>query len=184
MTKAVKAGDTIAVDYTGKHEDGKVFDTSKGRGPLEFTVGSGMMIKGFDTAVLGMEKGESKTVVIPPEQGYGQRDDKAFVDLPKAGMPDDMPLTEGMQVQLEDPEGRPVLATISKIREESVTMDLNHFLAGKTLTFDITISETGLTPKANEAHQCGCSGDSESEGCGCSSDSKGCSDKDGCGCGC
>jgi len=177
MTEEIKAGDTIAVDYTGKHEDGKVFDTSKDRGPLEFTVGSGMMIKGFDTAVVGMKKGESKTVVIPAEEGYGPRNDKAFVDIPKAGIPDDMPLTEGMQLQLQDPEGRPVPATVSKIGEENVTMDLNHFLAGQTLTFDITISEIGLTPKS---HQCGCnSDDSGSDGCGCGSEKDG-----GCGCGC
>ncbi len=181
MTETIQSGDTISVDYTGKNEDGKIFDTSQGKAPLSFTVGTGMMIKGFDTAVIGMKKGESKTVTISPEEGYGLRSEEAFVDLPRKHFPEEVPLVEGLQLQLQDPEGRPVPARVAEIGEESVKMDINHFLAGETLIFDITIAETGLTPPA---HSCGCGSDSKG-GCGsdsqgnCGSDSKG-----NCGCGC
>lgn len=164
MTEAVKSGDTIAVDYTGKLENGDVFDSSEGRQPLTFTVGAGMLIKGFDQAVIGMKKGESKTITIPPDMGYGPRDEKAMVDIPRAQFPQEMALTEGLNLQLQDPSGNPVPATVASINETSVTMDLNHFLAGKTLVFDITIAETGLEPPASS---CGTqSGGCDSGCCG------------------
>lgn len=166
MTKAVKIGDTISVDYTGKLQTGKVFDTSQGQDPLKFTVGSGMLIKGFDQAVIGMKKGEKKTVVIEPEEGYGLRNEELYVDIPRLHFPEEIPLTEGLQLELQDPEGRPVPASIAKIGEESVRMDINHYLAGKTLEFDITIIETGLEP---DAHDCG-SGCGCDSGCNCGSD--------------
>lgn len=169
MTEAIKAGDTISVEYTGKLENGDVFDTSKGRDPLKFTVGSGMLIKGFDNAVIGMKMGEKTTVTIPPEQGYGPRNEDHYVDIPKAQFPDEIPLDIGLQLELQDPNGRPVPATVSKITDESVRMDINHFLAGKTLEFDICILETGLEP---DSHDCG-------SGCGCDS---GCGSDTGCGC--
>jgi peptidylprolyl isomerase len=169
MTKAVKSGDTISVDYTGKLQSGKVFDTSEGQSPLKFTVGAGMLIKGFDQAVIGMMVGEEKTVVIEPEDGYGLRNDAQYVDVPKMHFPEDIPLVEGMQLQLQDPEGRPVPAIVGEIGEESIRMDLNHYLAGKILEFDIRIVETGLEP---DSHDCG-------SGCGCDS---GCGSDTGCGC--
>ena len=153
MTEAIKSGDTIAVDYTGKLEDGEVFDTSEGKTPLTFTVGAGMLIKGFDEAVVGMKKGESKTVTIPPEMGYGPRNEEAMVEIPRDQIPEDLPLQEGIQLQLQDPQGRPVPAIVAEITDEMVKMDVNHFLAGKTLVFDITIADTGLEPPA---HGCGC----------------------------
>ncbi len=159
MESTIKKGDTISVDYTGKLQSGKVFDSSEGKVPLKFTVGSGMLIKGFDKAVIGMKTGERKTVVIEPEEGYGLRNEKMFVDIPKAQFPDDIPLDVGLQLELQDPNGRPVPAFISEIGEDSIKMDINHYLAGKTLEFDITIVETGLEP---DDHQCG-------SGCDCSS---------------
>jgi peptidylprolyl isomerase len=191
MTEAIKSGDTISVDYTGKHEDGEVFDTSQGKAPLTFTVGSGMLIQGFDTAVMGMKKGESKSVIIPPEQGYGLRNEDAFVNVPRTHFPEEIPLSEGLLLELQDPEGRPVPALVAEIGEDSVKMDINHFLAGETLTFDITIKETGVAPLA---HTCGCgpdaNGGSDAKGgsdanCGCESHSDGCcSDSEsGCNCG-
>ncbi len=149
MTQTIKAGDTISVHYTGRLESGEVFDSSEGREPLKFTVGSGMLIKGFDDAVTGMKKGEQKTVTIAPEQGYGERNEEMFVDIPRQNIPEDLPLTTGVQVQLQDPNGNPVAAVVSEISDENVRMDLNHFLAGKTLEFDIAIVETGLTPDNN-----------------------------------
>ncbi len=181
MTEAIKTGDTISVHYTGKLESGKVFDSSEGKTPLKFTVGSGMLIKGFDSAVMGMQVGEKTTVVIEPEQGYGARNEEMVVDIPRKSIPEDLPLTIGIQVQLQDPNGQPMMATIAKVGDENVKMDLNHFLAGKTLEFDISIVETGLEP---DVHQCGAGscGD-HSGGCGCDSDSdsSGCA-SDGCGC--
>ncbi len=183
MTEAIKFGDTIAVDYTGKHPDGKIFDSSEGKAPLTFTVGAGMLIQGFDTAVIGMKKGESKTVTIPPEQGYGLRNEEAFVNVSRMHFPEEIPLVKGLQLQLQDPEGRPVPAIVAEIGPESVKMDINHFLAGETLVFDITVKETGLTA---QAHPCGCgSHANKGNGCGhgsnqaCGSDAKG-----HCGCDC
>ena len=178
MTDTIKAGDTISVDYTGKKDDGTVFDSSEGKAPLKFTVGGGMLIKGFDDAVIGMKKGESKTVVIPPEEGYGPRNENAFVEIARANIPDEIPLEKGLTLQLQGPDGRPVPAVVHEITDENVKMDVNHFLAGETLTFDITIRETGLL-----ADSCACGG----AGANCSSDcSSGCG-SDGCGsdgCGC
>ncbi|WP_289018843.1 peptidylprolyl isomerase [Desulfobacter postgatei] len=164
MSEAIKSGDTIAVDYTGKFESGDVFDSSEGRQPLTFTVDTGMLIKGFDQAVIGMKKGESKTVTIPPEMGYGPRDEEAMVEIPRAQFPQDMALIEGLELQLQNPAGQPVPARIASINETNVTMDVNHFLAGKTLVFDITIAETGLEPPAGS---CGTkSGGCDSGCCG------------------
>lgn len=162
MSKQVKAGDTISVHYSGKLQTGKVFDSSEGKSPLKFTVGEGMLIKGFDQAVIGMKPGDKKTVVIEPEEGYGPRNEEHYVDVPKMHFPEDIPLVEGMQVDLQDPEGRPVAATIAEIGEETIKMDINHFLAGKTLEFDIEIVETGLEP---DSHQCGSGCNCESGGC-------------------
>lgn len=174
MTGLVKSGDTISVDYTGKLQSGTVFDTSEGQAPLKFTVGSGMLIKGFDQAVIGMKVGEKKTVTIEPEEGYGLRNEELFVDIPKLHFPEEIPMDVGLQLELQDPEGRPVPAVIAEIGEESVKMDINHFLAGKTLEFDICIVETGLEP---DSHGCGSGCGS---GCGCDSGS-GCGCASGCG---
>lgn len=172
MTDTIKAGDTISVHYTGKLQSGNVFDSSEGREPLKFTVGSGMLIKGFDQAVMGMKPGEKTSVVIEPEQGYGERNEEMYVEIPRTAIPEDLPLSEGVQVQLQDPNGQPMPATVAEIGEEMVKMDLNHFLAGKTLEFDIEIVETGLEPDAHACGHGGCGCDSEPDkgGCGCGSD--------------
>lgn len=171
MTDTIKTGDTISVDYTGKKDDGSVFDTSEGKTPLKFTVGAGMLIKGFDDAVVGMKKGESKTVVIPPDEAYGPRHEDAMVEIPRDRIPEDLPLAEGVTLQLQDPNGRPVPAVVAEITDEVVKMDVNHVLAGETLTFDITIKETGLAPDS-----CGCGQESGDCGSDCGTGS--------CGCGC
>ena len=166
MSDAIQSGDTIAVNYTGKLENGEVFDTSDGKAPLTFTVGAGMLIKGFDDAVVGMKKGESKSVTISPELGYGPRDESAMVDIPKDRFPEDIPLAEGLELQLQDPQGRPVPARVAEISDETVKMDVNHFLAGKTLIFDITIAQTGLPAPAGDCG-CGCGTDAKDCGSGC-----------------
>lgn len=150
MTEAIKAGDTISVHYTGKLESGDVFDTSEKRSPLKFTVGAGQLIAGFDTAVVGMNVGESTTVTIAPEEGYGASRDELIIDMPKSYVPQDMNLEVGMPVQLVDQDQNPVLAVVHEILEDTVRMDANHPLAGKTLVFDIEIVETGLDPDTTE----------------------------------
>jgi len=146
MAEKIKNGDTISVHYTGKLENGDVFDSSQGRDPLKFTVGAGQLIKGFDSAVIGMAVGDKKTVTVPPEDGYGSRNEELIVDLPKENMPKDMKIDVGMPLQLADQSGNPVPAVVHEIGETVVKMDVNHPLAGKTITFDIEIAETGLTP--------------------------------------
>jgi len=151
MSDSIKTGDTISVDYTGKFENGEVFDSSRDRTPLKFTVGSGQLIPGFDAAVIGMQPGEKKTVTIAPEEGYGARDSERVVSMPRKGVPEGMQVEVGLAVQLADQQGNPVPAVIQELTDEAVILDLNHPLAGKTLTFDIEIKETGLAPES----QCG-----------------------------
>ncbi len=155
MSEAIKAGDTIAVNYTGRFEDDTVFDSSEGKQPLRFTVGSGQLIKGFDKAVVGMKKGEKKTITLAPEEAYGPRQEGMIIDIPRAQIPADMKLEVGMRLHLRDPNGNPVPAVVAEITDEVVKMDANHPMAGKTLIFDIEIAETGLKP-ASES--CGDSG--------------------------
>lgn len=168
MADAVKSGDTIRVGYTGKFENGEIFDTSEGREGLKFTVGTGQLIKGFDKAVIGMKAGEKKTVTIPPEDGYGPRFEDRIVEIPATSIPEEMKLEVGMQLQLTDPNGNPAMAIVAEIGKEAIKMDVNHFLAGKTLVFDINIEEMGLEPDVHP--QCGeeCNGGCDTDkGCGC-----------------
>lgn len=136
-----KSGDTVKVHYTGTLEDGTEFDSSRGREPLEFTLGEGRIIPGFEEAVIGMQVGDTKTVVIPPENAYGQRHEEAVQQVPKTMIPEELrsQLQVGMQLQARDPNGQPMLLTVMEIDEETVTMDANHPLAGKDLTFDLEL---------------------------------------------
>lgn len=179
MTEAIKSGDTIKVHYTGRLETGEVFDTSEGREPLKFTLGSGQLIKGFDQAVIDMTVGDKKTVTIPPEKGYGERIEDHVVELPKATIPEGIELAVGMSLHLSDPNGNPVPAVVAHIGDDVVKMDINHPLAGKTIIFDIEVIETGLEPDA--PHQCGCGNHGAQGGC---SSGNGCGCDTGGGCGC
>ena len=137
----VKNGDVVKVHYTGKVQDGEQFDSSVGKEPLEFTVGAGQMIKGFDTGVVGMKVGDKKVVVISAEEGYGERSEEAMIEFPKENVPAEMNLEVGLSLTLQDQEGRPFPVTVTEIREDAVILDANHFLAGKTLVFDIEMVE-------------------------------------------
>ena len=108
MKKAIQSGDTVSVHYTGKLENGEVFDSSSGRRPLTFTVGCGQIIRGFDEAVVGMTAGEKKTVTIAPEMAYGPRQAELIVDIPKNTVPEDMELEKGMMIELIDPQGNKI----------------------------------------------------------------------------
>lgn len=137
----VKHGDTVKVHYTGKLVNGEQFDSSEGREPLEFTVGAGQMIKGFDAAMPGMEVGDKKTVNIPAVDAYGEKDPTAIIEFPKENIPADMKLEPGMPLTLSDKEGHPVNVVITEINETIIILDANHFLAGQDLVFDIELVE-------------------------------------------
>lgn len=135
----VKKGDVVRVHYTGRLTDGSQFDSSVGREPLEFTVGAGQMIKGFDAGVEGMAVGEKKSINIAPEDGYGARNDDAVIEFPLEQVPADMKLEAGMQLTLQNQEGYPVNVVVTEVKEDVVILDANHSLAGKELVFDIEV---------------------------------------------
>ncbi|MFX0541227.1 FKBP-type peptidyl-prolyl cis-trans isomerase [Roseovarius sp. S1116L3] len=135
----VKSGDTVHIHYTGTLTDGTVFDSSEGRDPLKFEVGSGQIIPGLDTAMPGMEVGEKKVVEVPADQAYGQVDPNARQQVPREGIPADIPLDPGTQLQVQTENGQVLPVTVLEVTEESVTLDANHALAGKDLKFDIEL---------------------------------------------
>lgn len=137
----VKIGDKVKVHYTGKLTNGELFDSSTGRAPLEFTVGAGQMIKGFDAAMPGMSIGEKKTVSISPEEAYGANDEKSIIEFPKQNVPPDMLLEVGMKLELRNEDGRPLPVIITGIKDDVIILDANHSLAGKELVFDIELLE-------------------------------------------
>jgi len=137
----VKSGDVVRVHYTGTLGDGSQFDSSVGRAPLEFTVGAGQMIAGFDAGVVGMAVGEKKTILIDPDHGYGQKDPTAIIEFPSSNIPEGMTVEIGMKLNLQNQYGQPVPVVVMEVKEEVIIMDANHFLAGKDLTFDVEIVE-------------------------------------------
>ena len=139
----VKNGDNVKVHYTGKLVNGEQFDSSAGREPLEFTVGAGMMIKGFDDAMPGMKLGEKKTINIAPEDGYGERNPQAIIEFPKEQVPAEMKLEPGMPLTLSDQAGNPVPVIVVEVKDDIIVLDANHFLAGQELIFDIELVEIG-----------------------------------------
>ncbi len=139
--KQVKEGDLVKVHYTGKLVNGEQFDSSVGREPLEFTVGAGQMIKGFDDAMPGMSLGEKKTINIAPEDGYGARSEEAIIEFPKENVPADMVLEPGMPLTLSNQAGQPVPVIVVEVKDDIIILDANHFLAGQELIFDIELVE-------------------------------------------
>lgn len=137
----VKSGDKIKVHYHGKLSDGETFDSSEGRDPLEFEVGSGMVIKGFDDGVTGMSVGEKKTIQIPFAEAYGPVNPEMIIEMPKDRFPEDMKLENGMPLMMSDQQGQQFQVKIVEIKEEVVMLDANHALAGKDLTFDLELVE-------------------------------------------
>lgn len=140
MTQA-KAGDTVRIHYSGTLNDGTQFDTSEGSEPLEFALGSGSVIPGFDAAVQGMAVGENKSVSIEPEQAYGPRHEQLVQDVPRQALPDDIDPSVGMRLQGQGPDGQVMGLTITEVNDESITVDANHPLAGQVLNFDIELVE-------------------------------------------
>ncbi|MBR9843415.1 MAG: peptidylprolyl isomerase [Rhodobacteraceae bacterium] len=140
---AAKSGDTVRIHYTGTLSDGSVFDSSEGRDPLEFTLGSGQVIPGFDTGVTGMIVGDKKTIEIACDDAYGPVHEDARQDVPRAQIPAEIPLEVGIQLQMQSPTGQVVPVTVVAITEEAVTLDANHPLAGKDLTFALELVSIG-----------------------------------------
>jgi peptidylprolyl isomerase len=136
--KVVTEGRTILVEYTGKLDDGTVFDKSNGK-PLEFVVGEHKILPAFEKAVTGMKKGESKTIKLTPSEGYGECHSELIRDIPRDLVPKEMDIKKGMMLMLGSPDGRRIPATIADVTDEKVVVDLNHPLAGKNLTFDIKV---------------------------------------------
>lgn len=134
-----KSGDTVKVHYSGRLTDGTTFDSSSGREPLEFKVGNGDVIKGFDEGVTGMSVGQKKTVHIPADEAYGQKDDNRVVEFPRANFPPDMHPEVGMQLNMTNGSGQVIPVVITEVGEESVMLDANHPLAGQDLIFDIEL---------------------------------------------
>lgn len=137
----VKSGDTVRIHYTGTLADGETFDSSEGRDPLEFTVGSGQIIPGLDEALPGMQVGETKTVDVPADAAYGQVDPDARQSVPRADIPEDIPLDLGTRLQVQTPQGQAMPVTVVEVTEEQVVLDANHPLAGRDLTFAIELVE-------------------------------------------
>jgi peptidylprolyl isomerase len=138
-TAQAKNGNTVQVNYTGKLADGAVFDTSVGREPLEFTLGKGEIIPGFEKAVLGMKVGEKKTVTIPVNEAYGPRRDDLIFEIPREELRSGVTPQVGMQLQQTGGDGSVIVATITKVSDTTITLDANPPLAGKDLTFEIEL---------------------------------------------
>ena len=135
----VKSGDTVQVHYKGTLKSGELFDSSEGREPLEFTVGSGQVINGFDTAVIDMEAGETKTVNIPVDQAYGERTQEALISVPRTEFPADISPEIGQELQMSDDQGHIFPVVVAGVEENAVILDANHPLAGQELTFEINV---------------------------------------------
>jgi peptidylprolyl isomerase len=140
---AAKSGDSVKIHYTGTLEDGTTFDSSAGRDPLEFTLGSGQVIAGFDEAVTGMEAGEKKTVTIPADKAYGQRNEEMVITAPREQVPPEINPEVGQQLQMAGPNNQPIIVQITEVTDEHIVLDANPPLAGKDLTFDIELVSIG-----------------------------------------
>lgn len=138
MTQA-KQGDTVSVHYTGKLDDGTVFDSSEGGSPLEFAIGSGNVIPGFEQAVLGMSPGEAKTTTIPSDEAYGPYYEERVLVVERQQIPADLPVDIGAQLQIQQQGGMVIPVVVTDITESEVTLDANHPLAGEDLTFEIRL---------------------------------------------
>jgi peptidylprolyl isomerase len=137
----VKSGDKVKVHYHGKLQNGETFDSSEGKEPLEFTVGGGQVIKGFDDGVMGMQVGDKKTVEIEVSDAYGEKNEEMIIEFPKTQFPEDMKPEPGMQLMMNNGQGQSFPVLVKEVKEDSVLLDANHPLAGEDLIFDIELVE-------------------------------------------
>ena len=136
-----KDGDTVKVHYTGKLNDGTVFDSSVGRDPLQFTIGAKKLIAAFEQCLVGMAIGESKSITLEPDEAYGMYRQEMVAEVKRSNLPENITPEVGLMLQIKQPEGQTLQVRISEVNDETVTLDGNHPLAGKTLTFDIELVE-------------------------------------------
>ena len=134
-------GNTVKVHYTGRFEDGTMFDSSSNSGPLQFVIGEGRVIPGFEQAVVGMSPGESKSTTIPPEEAYGPHHEQMVQVIDRKQVPPDLKLGAGQQLEVRGQDGQKTMVMVTDVSESTVTLDANHPLAGKDLTFDIQLVE-------------------------------------------
>lgn len=137
----IENGKTVKIHYTGTLDDGTQFDSSAGRDPLEFQMGSGMVIPGFESGVAEMEVGEKKTIHIPAEEAYGERREDLVMQFERSMLPEGLEPEVGMGLQMQGPQGQPVPVTITEFDEENITIDANHQLAGQNLNFELELVE-------------------------------------------
>jgi peptidylprolyl isomerase len=137
----VEDGQKVKIHYTGTLDDGSQFDSSAGRDPLEFEMGAGMVIPGFESGVKEMEVGEKKTIHIPAAEAYGERREDMVMQFERSQLPEDIKPEVGMGLQMQGPQGQPVPVTVTAVDEESITIDANHQLAGKNLNFELELVE-------------------------------------------
>ena len=157
----IESGHFVSVHYKGTLQSGEVFDTSEGRHPLEVEMGAGQIIPGFEEALMGMSLNEKKVFTLDPEDAYGQKDESLTHSFPRADVPTEINPEVGQTLALSSPEGRQFPAMITEVDDEKVVVDLNHPLAGQTLTFDIKVVGISATATQDPA---GCG-----SGCACSS---------------
>lgn len=170
----VENGLFVSVAYKGTLGTGEVFDSSEGRPPLEVEMGAGQLIKGFESELLGMALNEKKSFTLDPEQAYGQRDAERVYTFKRSELPDNMNPQEGQTIGLTTPQGQQIPAMITQVDDAGITVDLNHPLAGESLTFDIEV--VGISKTATQPAGCGCGqGEQDTAGCGSKND---------CGCSC
>ncbi len=137
----VEKGNTVKVHYTGKLSGGSVFDSSDGGQPLEFKVGDGNLIPGFENGVVGMEVDDTKTVVIPSNEAYGEAREDLIMEVPKDNLPAELAAEVGMELVSKQPDGQEVVVKITEVKDDSIMIDANHQLAGKDLAFEIRVVE-------------------------------------------
>lgn len=139
----VKNGDRVKIHYTGKLKDGELFDSSRERQPLEFTVGNREIMPGLENSLIGMEAGDTKSIEVPPEEAFGPRQEELVVEVTKSSLPDHINPCLGQRLQMQDPNGNVIDLAIIEIKEETIILDANHPLAGHTLFFDLELVEIG-----------------------------------------
>jgi peptidylprolyl isomerase len=139
--EAAEKGDKVSVNYTGKSQDGQVFESSMGLRPLTFTIGAGEVVKGFEDAVIGMYPGQHKIVTVDPEEGFGLYDESLVIEIPFEDLPEDLDIQVGIDFEVEDDEGNIIPATVIEILDDSILADANAPLAGKKVIYDIELLE-------------------------------------------
>lgn len=162
----VEDGMFVSVSYTGTLGNGEVFDSSEGRPPLEFKTGAGQLIKGFEDAVMGMSLNEKKEFTLAPEEAYGQRDEKQIHSFPRSELPEGADPKVGDSVAFSTPEGQQIPARLVEMDDENLTFDMNHPLAGESLSFAIEVVGISQTP-TQQPQGCGGGCDCSSSGCDC-----------------